>query len=71
MRLDASGFRYLTKEDVRLLTAVEMGLKNHEYVPEQLVESIVWRDSVAEVIAYATDADAATCGAAKRDQSRT
>lgn len=40
MRLDASGFRYLTKEDQRLLTAVEMGLKNHEYVPEQLIESI-------------------------------
>jgi RIO kinase 2 len=40
MRLDAGSFRYLTKEDVRILTAVEMGMKNHEFVPEQLIESI-------------------------------
>ena len=40
MRLDAGAFRYLTKEDIRILTSVEMGLKNHEYVPEQLIESI-------------------------------
>jgi RIO kinase 2 len=40
MRLEASSFRYLTKDDIRILTAVEMGLKNHEYVPEQLVEAI-------------------------------
>jgi RIO kinase 2 len=40
MRLEAGSFRYLTKEDVRILTAVEMGMKNHEFVPEQLIESI-------------------------------
>ena len=40
MRLDAGSFRYMTKEDVRILTSVEMGQKNHEYVPEQLIESI-------------------------------
>ena len=40
MRLDAGSFRYLTKDDVRILTSVEMGLKNHEFVPEQLIESI-------------------------------
>ena len=40
MKLDAGSFRYLTKEEGRILTAVEMGMKNHEYVPEQLVESI-------------------------------
>lgn len=40
MRLDAGSFRYLTKEDIRILTSVEMGSKNHEFVPEQLIESI-------------------------------
>ena len=40
MRLEAGSFRYLTKEDVRILTSVEMGMKNHEFVPEQLIESI-------------------------------
>lgn len=30
----------MTKEDVRILTSVEMGMKNHEFVPEQLIESI-------------------------------
>ena len=40
MRLEATSFRYMTKEDIRLLTSVEMGLRNHEYVPEQLIESI-------------------------------
>jgi len=40
MKLDAESFRYLTKEDGRILVAVEMGMKNHEYVPEQLVEAI-------------------------------
>jgi RIO kinase 2 len=40
MRLEAGSFRYLTREDVRILTAVEMGMKNHEFVPEQLIESI-------------------------------
>lgn len=32
--------RYLTKEDFRVLTAVEMGLKNHEIVPGPLIASI-------------------------------
>lgn len=32
--------RYLTKEDFRVLTAVEMGLKNHEIVPAPLIASI-------------------------------
>ena len=40
MRLQAGAFRYLTRDDIRILTSVEMGLKNHEYVPEQLIESI-------------------------------
>lgn len=32
--------RYLSKEDFRVLTAVEMGMKNHELVPGSLVGSI-------------------------------
>lgn len=32
--------RYLSKEDFRVLTALEMGMKNHEIVPSNLVASI-------------------------------
>lgn len=40
MRLDAEVLRYLSKNDFRVLTAVEMGMKNHELVPGRLIESI-------------------------------
>lgn len=40
MKLDATVLRYLTKDEWRVLTAVEMGMKNHELVPGQLIESI-------------------------------
>ena len=30
----------MTKEDFRVLTAIEMGMKNHELVPAQLIQSI-------------------------------
>ncbi|QDZ18789.1 serine/threonine-protein kinase Rio2 [Chloropicon primus] len=40
MKLDANMLRYLSKEDFRVLTAVEMGQKNHEMVPTQLVSAI-------------------------------
>lgn len=40
MKLDVNVLRYLTKEDFRVLTAVEMGQKNHEIVPVTLVDSI-------------------------------
>jgi RIO kinase 2 len=39
-RLDASQLRYLSARDIRVLTAVEMGMKNHAYVPLQLITSI-------------------------------
>jgi RIO kinase 2 len=32
--------RYLTKDDYRVLTAVEMGMRNHEMVPVSLITSI-------------------------------
>eukprot|EP00931_Biecheleriopsis_adriatica_P073329 TRINITY_DN47636_c0_g1_i1.p1 TRINITY_DN47636_c0_g1~~TRINITY_DN47636_c0_g1_i1.p1 ORF type:complete len:491 (+),score=126.02 TRINITY_DN47636_c0_g1_i1:61-1533(+) len=40
MKLDVTMFRYITKDEFRVLTAVEMGMRNHEHVPTQLVESI-------------------------------
>ncbi|TYZ65178.1 hypothetical protein PybrP1_000528 [[Pythium] brassicae (nom. inval.)] len=40
MKLDATAMRYLTKEHFRVLTAIEMGMKNHEVVPVELITSI-------------------------------
>ncbi|XP_008555978.1 serine/threonine-protein kinase RIO2 [Microplitis demolitor] len=39
-KLDVTGLRYLSKEDFRVLTAIEMGMKNHELVPAMLVAQI-------------------------------
>lgn len=39
-KLDVSLLRYLSQEDFRALTAVEMGMKNHEIVPASLIASI-------------------------------
>lgn len=40
MKLDVRNFRYITKDEFRVLTALEMGMRNHELVPAPLVESI-------------------------------
>ena len=40
MKLDIKVLRYLTKEDFRVLTAIEMGMRNHEIVPVELVSII-------------------------------
>lgn len=40
MKLDTSHIRYLTNDDFRVLTAVEMGSKNHEVVPTTLITQI-------------------------------
>ena len=40
MKLDVTCMRYLSKDDFRVLTAVEMGMKNHELVPVELITSI-------------------------------
>jgi len=40
VKLDVTMLKYLTREDFRVLTAVEMGQKNHELVPLELVASI-------------------------------
>uniref|UniRef100_A0A2C9L549 Serine/threonine-protein kinase RIO2 n=1 Tax=Biomphalaria glabrata TaxID=6526 RepID=A0A2C9L549_BIOGL len=39
-KLDVKSLRYLTREDFRVLIAVEMGMKNHELVPPALVAAI-------------------------------
>ncbi|XP_069695340.1 serine/threonine-protein kinase RIO2 [Periplaneta americana] len=39
-KLNVTILRYLTKEDFRVLTAIEMGMKNHELVPGPLAASI-------------------------------
>ncbi|XP_050069421.1 uncharacterized protein LOC126557621 [Anopheles maculipalpis] len=39
-KLNVTILRYLTKEDFRILTAIEMGMKNHELVPGVLVAAI-------------------------------
>jgi len=53
MRLDLSAFRYLTTDDFRVLTAVEMGMRNHEIVPVDLIEQIakLKRVSITRVLA--------------------
>lgn len=40
MKLDVTAMRYLTKEHFRVLTAIEMGMKDHEVVPVELITCI-------------------------------
>ncbi|KAG9147841.1 hypothetical protein Leryth_003444 [Lithospermum erythrorhizon] len=40
MKLDVNVLRYLSKDDFRVLTAVEMGMRNHEIVPAELIGRI-------------------------------
>ncbi|KAG8371540.1 hypothetical protein BUALT_Bualt13G0098500 [Buddleja alternifolia] len=40
MKLDVNALRYLSKDDFRVLTAVEMGMRNHEIVPAELIARI-------------------------------
>lgn len=40
VRLDLTVFKYLTTEDFRVLMAIELGMRNHEYVPPQLIETL-------------------------------
>ena len=39
-KLDVTNVRYLDREKLRVLTAIEMGMKNHELVPKRLVIAI-------------------------------
>jgi len=40
VKLDASHLRFLSKEEFRVLTCVEQGMKNHELVPTTLIVNI-------------------------------
>ena len=40
MKLDPTALRYLSRDDFRTLTAVEMGMKNHDLVPRELITQI-------------------------------
>lgn len=40
MKLDTSHMRYLTADDFRVLQAMELGSRNHELVPTQMIHSI-------------------------------
>ncbi|XP_022743704.1 serine/threonine-protein kinase rio2-like isoform X2 [Durio zibethinus] len=40
MKLDVDVLRYLSKDDFRVLTAVELGMRNHEIVPSDLIDRI-------------------------------
>ncbi|EAR90441.2 RIO kinase family protein (macronuclear) [Tetrahymena thermophila SB210] len=40
MRLDPSYLEYMTKDEFRVLTAIEIGMRNHELVPMHLIERI-------------------------------
>ncbi|QRV76311.1 atypical/RIO/RIO1 protein kinase [Ceratobasidium sp. AG-Ba] len=40
MKLDATDLRYITNDEFRVLTSVEMGSKNHEVVPSSLIAQI-------------------------------
>ena len=38
--LDVKALRYMSADEFRVLTACEMGMKNHELVPTTLIESL-------------------------------
>lgn len=40
MKLDVGLLRYLSRDDFRVLTACEMGMRNHDLVPTDLIASI-------------------------------
>ncbi|GKT21878.1 Serine/threonine-protein kinase RIO2, partial [Aduncisulcus paluster] len=39
-RFDVSKLRFMSYDELRMLVGIEMGMKNHEYVPEGLIKSI-------------------------------
>ena len=40
MRLDATDLRYVSQEEFKVLSAVEVGSKNHEVVPTPLIAEL-------------------------------
>lgn len=50
-KLSVNLLRYLTKDQFRILVAVEMGMKNHELVPPELIASIAQvRNGVKKIL---------------------
>lgn len=39
MKLDPTHFCYMTNTEFRVLTAIEMGMRNHEYMPIKLISA--------------------------------
>merc|ERR1740139_150364 len=40
MRLDIEYLQYISKDEIRMLTAIEMGMRDHEWVPTTLIEKL-------------------------------
>lgn len=40
MNVDLSYFDFIKKEELKVLTAIEVGMRNHEFVPLKTVERI-------------------------------
>ena len=40
MKLDVSNLRYMSRDDFRVLTAIELGQRNHDLVPTELIGAI-------------------------------
>ena len=53
MRFNLTALKYLTKDDFRVLTAIELGMRNHEIVPVDLIQSIskIRNTSVRRILA--------------------
>lgn len=56
VKLDATLLRYMTRDDFRALTSVEMGMKNHELVPKSLINSIssLRNGSISKILLHLT-----------------
>lgn len=52
VKLDAGVLRYMSKDEFRVLASIEMGMKNHEYVPTVLISRIssIKNNSIHKII---------------------
>lgn len=40
MNLDLGYYDFVNSEDLKVLKSIELGMRNHEYVPLQLIEKL-------------------------------
>ena len=40
MNLDLSYFDFIKREELKVLKAIELGMRNHEWVPPRLIEKL-------------------------------